>query len=492
MKKNKAFSFTLFCLLCIAIACNNKSETIISHYDFIHPSYLNLEFENTSDSIYISSWHWNTIPGEEMKTDSLLILGKGKKVLKINITKPQRVEFYFNKKRFDFFLVSADTTYVKIDFAKGIDSMKPVFTGKFALVNLYYLEKHKRFNTWDFYRSRAGYTQSSLDAIELGKNNDDLTNLELGFLNDFSLKNTNLPGWFQDYERQSISLTSGYFKINSIYYRNYMLGIKDSIPDGYYSFIDSIDVNSKISMLTDYYFFYLSDLISYQFRSNQNKAFDKLCKLVRKQNYYNYLFGFISELDPPAKELYSLFKLFYFYKFTPEDVRVIDTLKENITTLEYIYLLDSLGFNNYQLPENTKAPEFYLQDIDGNFKTLKDFQGKVILLDFWSTSCLPCLKEFPYEDTLAKEFANSDFQLINICLSSNVDIWETKIEGHYKSIVQLFAKDRWNDLLKDNYKIYGYPKFVLIDKNGNVANANAPRPSDPKLIGEIRRLLEGD
>jgi len=115
MKKNKAFTFTLFCLLCFGIACSNKSEMIVPGYDFIHPAYLNFEFKNSSDSIYIHSWHWNYIPGEEVKTDSLLILGNGKKIIKINVNKPQIVKFYFNEKRFDFFLIPGDTTDLRID-----------------------------------------------------------------------------------------------------------------------------------------------------------------------------------------------------------------------------------------------------------------------------------------------------------------------------------------------------------------------------------------
>jgi hypothetical protein len=48
--------------------------------------------------------------------------------------------------------------------------------------------------------------------------------------------------------------------------------------------------------------------------------------------------------------------------------------------------------------------------------------------------------------------------------------------------IQLFADNDWKSDFVTGYKIKGIPRFILIDPNGNIVNASAPRPSSEKLI----------
>lgn len=486
MRGLKTFNILLLFFLLMLFACQQKQESKVPGFDFANPAYLNLEFENLSDSMYVRSWHWNVIPMEEIKSDSFLIIGNGNSVVNVNVNKPQRIEFSFNGKRLDFLFVPTDTTFVKIDFSGNLDSVIPVFSGKYEEVNNYYFEKFKRFNSWDFFIPRANFTQSSLSASDLAENNDEQTKLELDFLNNYVTKNK-LPQWFLDYEKQNVIITSGYFKLNSIFYREYMLAMKDTIPDGYYDFIDSININSKTTIITENYFHYLSDLMSYQ-RSVKEIEPDSLKNLDKVKGDFSPIYEFISVLDQPAQELYSLYYYFFMAKLKPQYTELLDSLKQIITTSEYKNLIDSIGIAQFEIPKYFAAPNFYLQDTDSEFRKLKEFRGKVVLLNFWSTNCIPCLKVFPFEDTLANKLKNEDFQLINICLNSDEDIWRKKVATHTE-VLQLFAKGNWNNILKDSYKIYGYPKFMLVDKNGLIINANAPRPSNPELMDEIKTLL---
>ena len=42
-----------------------------------------------------------------------------------------------------------------------------------------------------------------------------------------------------------------------------------------------------------------------------------------------------------------------------------------------------------------QRPEFAMLDLDGNLRNIKEWDGKVVLLNFWATWCPPCLKEIP-------------------------------------------------------------------------------------------------
>jgi hypothetical protein len=48
--------------------------------------------------------------------------------------------------------------------------------------------------------------------------------------------------------------------------------------------------------------------------------------------------------------------------------------------------------------------------------------------------------------------------------------------------VQLFSDNAWNSEFIQAYKIQGIPRFILIDPQGKIVNADAPRPSSPALI----------
>ena len=54
--------------------------------------------------------------------------------------------------------------------------------------------------------------------------------------------------------------------------------------------------------------------------------------------------------------------------------------------------------------------------------------------------------------------------------------------------MQLFADKDWESQFVQDYMIKGIPRFILIDPQGNIINANAPRPSSKKLVETLESL----
>ena len=54
--------------------------------------------------------------------------------------------------------------------------------------------------------------------------------------------------------------------------------------------------------------------------------------------------------------------------------------------------------------------------------------------------------------------------------------------------IQIITDNDFNTDFVNNYKIRGIPQFILIDPQGNIVQANAPRPSEEKLIGLFNEL----
>src|SRR6056297_392202 len=72
-------------------------------------------------------------------------------------------------------------------------------------------------------------------------------------------------------------------------------------------------------------------------------------------------------------------------------------------------------------------------DLEGNEVSIKDYAGKVVMVDFWETWCSPCLQVFPATDSLQKEYSD-DFVMLAVNLNnsdSDEDVGEFKNNNDY-------------------------------------------------------------
>jgi cytochrome c biogenesis protein CcmG/thiol:disulfide interchange protein DsbE len=60
------------------------------------------------------------------------------------------------------------------------------------------------------------------------------------------------------------------------------------------------------------------------------------------------------------------------------------------------------------------APDFTLNDGQGNAVSLSDYSGKVVILDFWATWCPPCRMEIPHFIELQNEYGDKGLQIIGV------------------------------------------------------------------------------
>lgn len=66
-----------------------------------------------------------------------------------------------------------------------------------------------------------------------------------------------------------------------------------------------------------------------------------------------------------------------------------------------------------------KVSEIAFTDADGAEHRLSDWQGKIVLVNFWATWCAPCRKEMPMLDALQQEFGGEDFDVVTIATGRN-------------------------------------------------------------------------
>ena len=134
------------------------------------------------------------------------------------------------------------------------------------------------------------------------------------------------------------------------------------------------------------------------------------------------------------------------------------------------------------------AIDFTFVDLDGNSYRLSDFKGKVIYLDFWATWCCPCVKESPYFEALAKEFADKkDIVFLAISTDANQKTWANYLKTNTKQLPQYHSTDK---ALKEEWGLKYIPRFVLIDRDFNIVEAYAPKPSEDRTRELLLKLLK--
>jgi thiol-disulfide isomerase/thioredoxin len=153
----------------------------------------------------------------------------------------------------------------------------------------------------------------------------------------------------------------------------------------------------------------------------------------------------------------------------------------------YLQQLTNIG----SLAKGSVAPAFKLPDVNRKQVSLADFKGKVVYLDLWASWCGPCLKEMPYMEALKQKYKNKAVEMIAISIDTDINKWLAKIASMKLQGVQLIdSKGSENSKIAKDYKIHGVPHYILIDKNGRISSAFAPRPSSGAQIEqEINRLL---
>lgn len=172
----------------------------------------------------------------------------------------------------------------------------------------------------------------------------------------------------------------------------------------------------------------------------------------------------------------SLDKLYETYKNFSEDSIYLKEI-----TNKYIKLKG--------VPKGAVAPNFSIQNTNGELISLEKFKGKVVYIDFWATWCKPCLSEINPSRELQKKLANYDIKFINIGIESKYNTWSNLISTKNIEGINLFANSEIEKKLKEDYFIQGLPRYVIIDKDGRIFDFSAKKPSDPKLEAEIKRIL---
>lgn len=83
--------------------------------------------------------------------------------------------------------------------------------------------------------------------------------------------------------------------------------------------------------------------------------------------------------------------------------------------------INQIPQTNAPLPPAKPIEEMYWAKFDGQTQTMKDLQGKAVILDFWATYCPPCIEEIPHLKELQKKYGKENLEVIGLHVGGDED-----------------------------------------------------------------------
>ena len=159
-------------------------------------------------------------------------------------------------------------------------------------------------------------------------------------------------------------------------------------------------------------------------------------------------------------------------------------------TIGFVVLLGvGFLFNPFALPDNMTgrpAPDFRLTDLDGNEVQLSDHLGRPVVLNFWSTWCIPCKQEHPVLLEAAKLYPEVTFLgVVYLDQPGPIRNYLKRAGSAYPHLIDPGSR------VAIDYGVTGVPESFFIDRKGVIQNKVAFPVSASFLGTQLEPLLAG-
>ena len=264
-------------------------------------------------------------------------------------------------------------------------------------------------------------------------------------------------------------------------YHRYTSGDEAILPDDFYAERDGIDYDNAEEFRTiDTY----RDLVRSKFYT-----------IINNPNDAENIKKFISEVNAlKSDNIRADLAKGTFQLISPNSTvnkEIFDFINKNVTDEKVKEAAKKAYDVATKLTSGSPSPKFSnYENFNGGTTSLDDFKGKVTYIDIWATWCLPCRGEIPALKELEKKFHGKDVAFVSISIDQNKDEWKEFVKSEDLKGVQLFAENAFESQFIQDYGIRQIPTFIIIDKEGKIVNADAPRPSSNEITGLLEGLLK--
>lgn len=403
---------------------------------------IKINFNEGTDQVQLQ------INGEAIPIESDM---NGKAIFKTKISTPQYVQLLRISKRPELLYIFPDDE-LEVTIA-GKTYGKLEFKGKHAKLNAYLVNSENIKVGGGFNLDEADYINFLRSRVE-----ETIKRMEdQGFEESFTQK-----------EKKRIAVkiyTSmvGYPNIKRRTDRNFQAS------DTFYKYVNSqLFEDEKMLSIKEY-----TDFIEYMFRMLATKDLENYNAFDYSNETLNYVIANVKN-----KKIKTHLINFYAYDYLKRN-GILEA--EPITKIFKQYVKDSEKRKIYDETWETWAritpgrlmPELNFTDINGQSVSLTSLRGKYIYIDVWATWCKPCIAEIPNLKKMEHRLADKNIVFLSISVDKDRDAWVKMVKEDNFTGMQWHSPSRE---FSEELMIVSIPRFILIDPQGKIVEANVSRP----------------
>jgi thiol-disulfide isomerase/thioredoxin len=137
-----------------------------------------------------------------------------------------------------------------------------------------------------------------------------------------------------------------------------------------------------------------------------------------------------------------------------------------------------------------EIPDFRFVDLNGNTRSLSDFRGKYLLLDFWGSWCPPCRAEIPFAKAAYGRFRARGFEILGMDYEKSAAADQVRAYLQQNGVTWTFAApESVRGLIVDRFQVNSFPTMFLLDPQGRVMPIRESALRGQALAATLDRIL---
>ena len=293
------------------------------------------------------------------------------------------------------------------------------------------------------------------------------------------------------------------------------------VPEDYYDALYPVELVDEAAIgIIDYRRFLRNNFIRIMDEAEERAAREQLSEEQRRAGIQPhtiaYLPDFIVQLDEEQRRgdflqfhtiIYHLAKrllhgkVLYFFlageiiddfqdgRFDQGEQRLAKFRQDNPYP-EYTEAVEEVVRETSKFKPGQPAPDFTLDDLEGQSVSLSDFRGQAVFLDFWSRGCLPCVEDFPYLEQIKQQTQDQPVVFLSISLDSDA-AWHQAVEEHGLTGVHVHSPGGWQAAAAQLYQIRSIPTYILVDSDGLLAGRVDGVWDVAEVVARIEEIASG-
>jgi len=250
------------------------------------------------------------------------------------------------------------------------------------------------------------------------------------------------------------------------------------VPDSYKKVISkSLDYRSNI--VCSQYRFFLGKYFFAYYLAKERSQWNKASQKEPKSKIYDFVLKSSEKLTQPwIQDLYltQTFIGMLDGGYIAEFEGYFTKYGKYISTENYKTIIEGY-YQEYRNKEYTSIYDLIGQQADLLRTLANNNKGKYLYIDFWMTSCAPCIKEFEYSKEVQKRYGDKDVVFVYLCCHSKKDKWQSIVDQFDLEGEHFLLERNQSYYLQDIMGVQGFPHYSIVDPKGKIISKNAESPS---------------